>query len=95
MTRLILGQYRDGRLTYKGHVTLGVGGEAFGRISALPRRPEPPMSVPAGNEAAVWVEPAVVCTVKYMMKTENGGMRQPVFKGIREDKLPSECIENA
>lgn len=29
MTSLVLGQYREGRLMYKGHVTLGVGGEAF------------------------------------------------------------------
>ena len=27
-----------------------------------------------------------------MMKTESGNMRQPVFKGLRDDKLPEECI---
>ena len=29
-----------------------------------------------------------------MMKTENGGMRQPVFKGLREDKAPEDCVTN-
>ncbi|WP_308167967.1 ATP dependent DNA ligase [Clostridium estertheticum] len=35
--------------------------------------------------------PKLVCIVKFMMKTANGGLRQPVFKGIREDKSPKDC----
>ena len=73
-------------------MTLGVGGENFRRIKALPHMPEPPFEVPDGNEYAAWVKPVLVCTVKYMMKTESGNMRQPVFKGLRDDKLPEECI---
>ena len=46
------------------------------------------------EDNAVWVTPELVCTVKYMMKTESGGMRHPVFKGLREDKSPEECIDN-
>ena len=92
MTSLVLGQYQGGKLIYKGHVTLGVGGENFRRIKALPHMPEPPFEVPDGNEYAAWVKPVLVCTVKYMMKTESGNMRQPVFKGLRDDKLPEECI---
>lgn len=26
-----------------------------------------------------------------MQHTKNGGMRQPVFKGFRDDKTPEEC----
>ena len=37
------------------------------------------MDVHEGNENAVWVQPNLVCTVKYMMKTESGSLRQPVF----------------
>lgn len=94
MNSIILGQYQNGRLVYKGHVTLGVGGEPFRRILTLNRVNCPFTEVPKGNENAVWVKPKLVCTVKYMMKTENGGMRQPVFKGLREDKLPEDCINN-
>ena len=92
MTSLVLGQYEGGKLNYKGHVTLGVGGEGFRKILKLPHNTAPPFEIPAGNENAVWVEPVLVCTVKYMTKTQNGGMRQPVFKGLREDKAPHECL---
>lgn len=32
----------------------------------------------------------MVCTVEYMPSVKEG-MRQAVFKGIRDDKLPEEC----
>lgn len=94
MNSIILGQYSNGQLVYKGHVTLGVGGEPFRRIKTLNKTDCPFSEIPKGNENAVWVTPELVCTVKYMMKTESGGMRQPVFKGLREDKSLEECIDN-
>ena len=93
MNSIILGQYSNGRLVYKGHVTLGVGGEPFGKIKALDKTDCPFSEIPKGNENAVWINPKLVCTVKYMMKTESGGMRQPVFKGLRDDKPPKECVD--
>lgn len=95
MISIVLGKYRDGLLTYQGHVTLGVGGVAFARIKAQPRAIRPPFDMPEGhgNEDAVWIEPTLVCVVEFMHRTKNGGMRQPVFKGLREDKLPEECTE--
>lgn len=36
LTSIVLGQYADGRLQYKGHVTPGVGGENFRKIRGLP-----------------------------------------------------------
>ena len=95
MTSIVLGQYRDGQLIYKGHVTLGVSGENFRRIREQPSLSTPPFAVPSGNEQAVWVEPKLVCTVQYMMKTEGGGMRQSVFKGLRTDKGPRDCVEKS
>ena len=94
MNSIILGQYQNGQLVYKGQVTLGVGGEPFRRIRDLSKTDCPFFDIPKGNENAVWVKPELVCTVKYMMKTESGGMRQPVFKGLRDDKSPEECIDN-
>lgn len=94
MTSLVLGKYRHGEMVYKGHVTLGVGGKPFQQIAELPRAIRAPFTdTPKGNEDAVWVAPMLVCTVEYMHKTQNGGMRQPVFKGLRMDKTPEECVE--
>ena len=94
MTSIVLGQYRGDRLIYKGHVTLGVSGENFRKIRILPTRRYPEMEVPENNEQTIWVQPQLVCTVKYMMKTESDGLRQPVFKGLREDKHPEDCKED-
>lgn len=94
---IVLGQYRAQKLVYKGHVTLGVSGETFAAIRVQPQMIEPQFIQPApaghGNEKAVWLEPTLVCTVAFMHRTKNGGMRQPVCKGLRWDKSPLECVE--
>lgn len=94
LTSIVLGQYREQELVYKGHVTLGVSGE---EIRSQPTRQKPPFAQPIpaghGNEKAVWLEPMLVCTVEFMHRTKSGGMRQPVFKGLRWDKSPLECVE--
>lgn len=94
ITSLVLGQYDNrGILQYQGHVTLGVGGSTFDVIRKTAKRKTSPFTpTPPGNESAVWVSLKHVCTVKYMMRTQNGGLRQPVFKGLREDKTPKECV---
>ena len=88
---LALGLYREEKPIFCGHVALGVDRESLRRILLLP-----PGACPFGadreKEAAVWVAPSLVCTVQYMTKHPNGSLRQPVFKGLREDKLPEECI---
>ncbi len=93
VTSIVLGQYENGKLIYQGHVTLGVGGEAFAVIKRQPHRKTPPIHVPRGheNEIARWLEPKLVCTVQFLYKTENGGLRHPVFKGLRFDKKPEDC----
>lgn len=93
MSSIVLGQYRNGQLVYKGRVSLGVGGEDFRFIRQQTRISSPAFGLPPDAGDTVWVEPELVCTVRYMMKTESGGMRQPVFKGLRDDKLPEECCE--
>ena len=96
MTSIILGQYRGNTLIYKGHVTMGVSGQAFDIISRHPTLPSAPfIAYPAGhgNDRAIWLSPDLVCIVKFMHHTKSGGMRQPVFKGLRFDKTAAECIE--
>jgi len=89
----VIGQYANKELIYKGHVTLGISTSDFKIINSIPKIS---MSIfddlPSGNNTAVWIEPSLVCIVKYMMKTANGSLRQPVFKGLRDDKLAKDCI---
>jgi bifunctional non-homologous end joining protein LigD len=90
VTSIILGQYQEEHLIYRGHVTIGVSSEDFRLIEAAEKINYPPFrKLPPGNEKVVWIKPEIMCTVKYMMKTATGSMRQPVFKGIRIDKEPN------
>lgn len=90
MTSIVLGQYDDCKLIYKGHVTLGVSLSILNDYNYKVIDSAPFDSVPPGNENAVWLEPELVCVVE-SMPTEKNSFRQPVFKGIRDDKLPEEC----
>lgn len=82
---LVLAKYRLGRLVYKGHVTSGVTKDAIMHLKETGRNPF--QMLPTGNESAVWVKPDQVCVVEYMPNTLHS-LRQPVFKGFRDDILP-------
>jgi ATP-dependent DNA ligase len=44
-------------------------------------------------KGAVFVEPKVVCEIEYTEITKGTKkMRAPVFKGVRDDKLPEDCV---
>lgn len=81
MTSLILGEYQSGELSYAATVTLGVRREV---VRNLEKSSCPFQEVPKGHDKAVWCVPEQVCTVEYMPNTKDA-LRQPVFKGIRED----------
>lgn len=89
---LILGQYENDRLRYKGHVTMGTTQRLF-HSYPLVKGSCPFSPVPDGNQQAIWLEPQLVAVVSYMEKNTNGGLRQPVCRGIRDDKDPRTCIE--
>lgn len=82
MNSLILGEYRDGILQYAGTVTMGVRQDT---IRMLKRAECPFPGLPHGKEHAIWCRPEYVCTVEYMPNTLDV-LRQPVFKGIRDDE---------
>ncbi len=90
MISLILGQYDEDVLVYRGHVTLGVSLRILNQHQYKIINDSPFGYMPAGNEEAVWLEPELVCIVE-SMPTEKENFRQPVFKGIRDDKLAAEC----
>ncbi len=59
LTSIVLGQYREQKLVYKGHVPLGVSGEAFSVISSQTVMANPPFAssvklVTATNKPCGW-----------------------------------------
>jgi bifunctional non-homologous end joining protein LigD len=85
------------RLRFAGRV--GSGLTAAGpqadllRLLGRLRRPTSPFDSPVPREdanTARWVEPEVVVEVRHLGRTEGGRLRQPVFRGIRDDVEPTE-----
>ena len=50
-------------------------------------RPNPPKAT------VTWVKPKLVVEVSYREETKDGAIRHPSFKGIREDKKPSDVVK--
>lgn len=90
---------RRQRLHFAGGVGSGLNEK---QIDLLTRelgkreRPESPFDVgrPSGPKArlAVWCEPELVCEVSWTEWTNEGTLRQPAFKGMRDDKDPREVV---
>lgn len=89
---LILGYYDEkGELRCRGKVYLGVSKAeqkiivGFAKKNTV-KRPWFDKYKFDKYKNVVWLKPQLVGTVQYMHETESGGMRQPVWKGLREDK---------
>ena len=95
---LLVGAYDDGELLWVGQVGTGFTRATLDRILerlAPLKRPTPPIDDPelARVKGATFVEPQVVCEVEYLEITKSTHkMRAPSFKGLRDDKLPDECL---
>lgn len=89
---IVLGQYRNGNLIYKGHVTSGVTKHSLEVLEKNNTNPFIALPIGSGNEQAVWVVPDHVCVVEYMPNTKNY-LRQPLFKGYRTDVSPEDILE--
>lgn len=92
---LHLGVYEGPRLVYVSKVGTGFD-ERFlknlwDQLQPL-RRPSSPFATgtPPGR-GHHWVEPTLVCEVRFTEWTQGGGIRHPVFLGLRTDKRPEEC----
>ena len=93
---LHVADYVDGALTYAGRVGSGFTAGQLDPIRAAlesGKRPDPPCVGPVPKDiGTIWIEPAVVCEVRYQEMTERGLLRQPVFLRFRDDKTPPECV---
>ncbi|MEY2510386.1 MAG: bifunctional non-ous end joining protein LigD [Verrucomicrobiota bacterium] len=50
---------------------------------------------PAMMRKIEWVNPVLVCQVKFAEWTRDGKLRQPVFLGLREDKKPKDVVRES
>jgi len=95
------------KLVYAGGVGTGFTDEMLKRLRSLlePLRVEEmpfelgedPREKYKGRARArgagpVWVDPLLVCEVEFTEWTYEGTLRQPSFKGLRDDKVPREVV---
>lgn len=96
---LLLGEYdTKGLLCFVGHVGTGFSeralDELYEKLWNL-RRPASPYDEEVPREFArdaQWVEPALVGEVAYSVRTRDGRLRFPSWRGLRDDKDPLEVI---
>jgi bifunctional non-homologous end joining protein LigD len=91
---LVLGVNEGGALRYAGNVGTGFDAREIDRLLEKLRpleRPDPPFpsapKMPRVRKGdVVWVEPRLVAEVEFSEWTHDGHVRQPSYKGLREDK---------
>ena len=93
---LLVGAYDRGELRWVGQVGSGLSDTQLTtlleRLQGLTTA-EPAVEELRGVKGAVFVDPILVCEVEYLEMTKGTGkMRAPVFKRMREDKLPEDCV---
>ncbi|MCL6641224.1 MAG: DNA ligase D, partial [Candidatus Rokubacteria bacterium] len=96
---LHLGVYEGPRLVYVAKVGTGFDEASldalWGALQPL-RRPTSPFDAggPTGR-GHHWVEPRLVCEVRFTEWTADGGIRHPAFLGLSADKTPTEVWREA
>lgn len=91
---LVLGAYDGPDLTYIGHAGGGFTDKELTTLEPRLRRiisdKSPFRHVPKTNMPVTWVQPGLVCQVRFTEWTDESLMRHPVFLGIREDVEPKD-----
>ena len=92
---LILGIYQDGILNYVGNCGSGFSNANQRELLKVFKNYKIEKSpfkkkINLKGRIANWMLPELVCEVKFSEWTKNGIMRHPVFKAMRNDKIPQE-----
>jgi bifunctional non-homologous end joining protein LigD len=95
---LVLGTHdppEEGALRFVGKVGTGFSARSLAdvhrRLKPLARATPPVPDAPR-LRAVTWVEPELVCEVRFAEWTSDGALRHPSFLGLREDKPAEEVM---
>jgi bifunctional non-homologous end joining protein LigD len=96
---LVLGVFDEDKLRYAGCVGTGFDDKT---LQAIYRKLKPleTKTNPFGQRIDVlrkvtWVEPRLLCQVRFTEWTKDGRLRAPVFLGLREDKSAAEVVRES
>jgi bifunctional non-homologous end joining protein LigD len=84
-----------GALRFVGKVGTGFSAESLAdlhRNLALLARATPPIPDAPRLRDVTWVEPKLVCEVRFSEWTDDGALRHPAFMGLREDKPAKDVV---
>jgi bifunctional non-homologous end joining protein LigD len=92
---LLLGLYSNGDLIYVGRAGGGFDdralAEADKQLRPLVTKKCPFKDVPLELKRSTWVQPRLVCEVRFNEWTSDKKLRAPVFQGFRDDIDPEQC----
>ena len=92
---LVLGVQREGKLLHVGQVGTGFDHKLmkriYDRLAPLVMKSSPFADRPKVKNVT-WVQPEVVCQIRFLEWTQEGMLRAPVFVGLREDKTAQEVV---
>ena len=91
---LHVGVYEDGKLRHVTRVGSGfddaMQDQLWRQLQPLARASSPFEGTGPGGRGDHWVEPRLVCEVRFTEWTADGGLRHPIFMGMRTDRKPEE-----
>ncbi len=93
---LLLAQYENGALVYKGNVGTGFNGDTLQdlarRMEKL-KRDEPPVEIDrASSRGVTFIKPELVAEIAFAEFTAEGSVRHGSFLGLRADKPAEEVV---
>jgi bifunctional non-homologous end joining protein LigD len=91
---LHVGVYEDGKLRHVTRVGSGfddaMQDQLWRQLQPLSRKESPFVESGPHGRVDHWVEPRLVCEVRFTEWTADGGLRHPIFMGMRTDRKPEE-----